>query len=92
VTAVVVVLWIISNFQGGLNQPSDQRPAGFVSRDRRRLRGDGRPVAGHTGAGRRADNPRPLPPAAPVRGGRPPQLRQLHARKSNQTTGIIQAD
>ncbi|BAS71543.1 Os01g0275800, partial [Oryza sativa Japonica Group] len=47
------------------------------------LRGDGRPVAGHAGAGRRADDPRPLPPAAaPVRSS--PQLRQLQPRVHDQ--------
>jgi hypothetical protein len=48
---------------------------------------DGRPVAGHTGAGRRADDARPFPLAAPLR--RPPQLRQLHHAKPEHSVKVI---
>jgi hypothetical protein len=48
---------------------------------------DGRPVAGHAGAGRRSDDARPLPLAAPLR--RTPQLRQLHHVKPEHSVKVI---
>jgi len=72
-----------STTSSSLYEPGTPTGSGAkVAGGRRRLRGDGRPVAGHAGAGRRADDPGPLPPAAPLRGGRPPQLRQLHAENT----------